>query len=144
MCRLDLALCECWATALDHLRRFFAPESSRPIMKPAAYVHRRSAGGASAHIHRSKVRSGDGKLLMNLRPSRPVYMSMQRMLRSLRSWAIGYVLFSVAGGITLAELQLHPWRRPLTHVDEAQRFVHAHYGATLENVEMVAKDGVTL
>ena len=113
-------------------------------MKPAAYVHRRSAGGASAHIHRSKVRSGDGKLLMNLRPSRPVYMSMQRMLRSLRSWAIGYVLFSVAGGITLAELQLHPWRRPLTHVDEAQRFVHARYGARLENAEIIAKDGVTL
>src|SRR5215469_377817 len=91
-----------------------------------------------------QVLSGTGKLFMNLRPLRPVYMSMRRTLRKLRSWAIGYAMFSVAGGITLAELQLHPWRRPLAHVDEAQRFVHAHYGSTLENVEMVAKDGVTL
>lgn len=69
---------------------------------------------------------------------------MRRALQILRSWAIGYVMFSIAGGITLAELQLHPWRRPLSRVEQARAFVRAHYGADLENVEITGKDGVTL
>jgi len=47
-------------------------------------------------------------------------------------------------GITLAELQLHPWRRPLTHSDEAVRFVRAHYAADLNSVDIVASDGIEL
>lgn len=69
---------------------------------------------------------------------------MRRALRSLRSWTIGYAMFSLAGGITLAELQLHPWRRPLAHTGRARAFIRARYGTELENVAITAADGVTL
>ena len=73
-------------------------------------------------------------------------MSMRKRLlrRVLIAGGVGYLLFSVAGGITLAELQLHPWRRAVSHSDEAAEFVRAHYGTVLENVEIAAKDGVAL
>jgi dipeptidyl aminopeptidase/acylaminoacyl peptidase len=71
-------------------------------------------------------------------------VKMRPVLRRLRSWTIGYVMFSIAGGITLAELQLHPWRRPLSDVDQARAFVRAHYGTELENIEISAKDGISL
>ena len=69
---------------------------------------------------------------------------MRRARRVLIGWTVGYLLFSVAGGITLAELQLHPWRRPLTHSAEAADFVRAHYKTQLENVEITAVDGIVL
>jgi dipeptidyl aminopeptidase/acylaminoacyl peptidase len=53
-------------------------------------------------------------------------------------------MFSIAGGITLAELQLHPWRRPLSRVEQARAFVRERYGVELESVEIATKDGVTL
>lgn len=57
---------------------------------------------------------------------------------------IGYVLFSIAGGITLAELQLHPWRRPLRYTQAAASIVRARYGVDLQNVGITAADGITL
>lgn len=69
---------------------------------------------------------------------------MRRARRIILGWVVGYVLFSVAGGITLAELQLHPWRRPLSHVTRAESYVRTHYNARLDNVEITAADGASL
>ena len=69
---------------------------------------------------------------------------MRRTLRLVRSWLIGYLLFSIAGGMTLAELQLHPWRRPLRYATAAASIVRVRYNVPLENVEITAADGVTL
>ena len=44
----------------------------------------------------------------------------------------------------LAELQLHPWRRPLSHTEQAANFIRAHYGTELQNVQILAADGATL
>ena len=73
-------------------------------------------------------------------------MSMrQRLLRRILILGLAaYLLFSVAGGVTLAELQLHPWRRALSHNEQAVEFVRSRYGTELENVEIVAKDGIVL
>ena len=81
---------------------------------------------------------------MNLQPLRLVFMNMRRARRILVAGALGYVLFSLIGGITLAELQLHPWRRAVTHAGKAAAFVKNHYGAVLEEVEIIASDGVHL
>jgi len=73
-------------------------------------------------------------------------MSMRRRLlrRVLIAGAISYLVFSVTGGITLAELQLHPGRRPLSHSQQAAEFVQARYGTELKNVEITALDGIVL
>jgi len=73
-------------------------------------------------------------------------MSMRKRLlrRIVIASCIAYLVFSIAGGITLAELQLHPWRRVLTHGQEAVSFVQARYGTELENVQISARDGVLL
>ena len=69
---------------------------------------------------------------------------MRRIRRILLGWTIGYLLFSIAGGVTLAELQLHPWRRPLIHSTRASDIVRSRYGAELQNIEITATDGVSL
>ena len=70
-------------------------------------------------------------------------MSMdQRLLRRVViAGTIGYLFFSVAGGITLAELQLHPWRRliPQSEQAAASALASARYGTKLENVEITAR-----
>jgi len=71
-------------------------------------------------------------------------MRKRLLRRILIASAIVYLVFSVAGGITLAELQLHPWRRALTHGEEAANFVRARYGTELENIEITARDAVVL
>jgi len=71
-------------------------------------------------------------------------MNMPRPRRILIACSAAYLLLAFAGGITLAELQLHPWRRPLTHSDDAVRFVRAHYATDLNNVELPASDGIEL
>jgi len=71
-------------------------------------------------------------------------MTMRRARRILLGWTIGYVLFSLAGGITLAELQLHPWRRLLSHSEQAANFVRNRYGVELQNIEIAASDGTSL
>src|SRR5690242_1530547 len=73
-------------------------------------------------------------------------MTMRKTLvrRILIASAVTYLVFSIAGGITLAELQLHPWKRAITHSEEAAQLVQARYGTRLENVEINAKDGVVL
>ena len=75
-----------------------------------------------------------------------IYMTMRwRLLRRvLIAGTVLYLVFSVAGGITLAELQLHPWRRALSHSEQAAEFVHARYRTELENVEITGQDGVVL
>lgn len=69
---------------------------------------------------------------------------MHRVRRILIGWTVGYVLFSIAGGITLAELQLHPWRRPLLHSQAIAEIARERFGAELDNVQITAADGVTL
>jgi len=71
-------------------------------------------------------------------------MHKRLVLRMAIASAIVYLLFCVAGGITLAELQLHPWRRAVTHGEEAAEFVYARYGTHLENIQITAKDGIVL
>lgn len=73
-------------------------------------------------------------------------MSMRKQLvgRLLFASTLSYVLFSLFGGITLAELQLHPWRRALSHTEEAATLVRADYETELENVRITAADGIAL
>lgn len=71
-------------------------------------------------------------------------MKMRRLRRVLIGWAVGYVLSSIAAGITLAELQLHPWRRPLAHTAEVAEIASSRFGAELQNVQITASDGVSL
>lgn len=59
-------------------------------------------------------------------------------------WAVGYVVFSIAGGIALAELQLHPWRKPLAHTRKISEFVHERFTTELQNVQITAADGASL
>ena len=69
----------------------------------------------------------------------------QRLLRRILILGLAaYLLVSVAGGVTLAELQLHPWRRALSHNEQAVEFVRSRYGTELGNVDIVAKDGMVL
>jgi hypothetical protein len=53
------------------------------------------------------------------------------------------VVLCVVGGI-LAEMQLHPPRRPVRHRAEVARVVHAVYGAELQDVSVASADGITL
>jgi len=54
-----------------------------------------------------------------------------------------YCLLSLAGGIVLAELALHPGRQPLRFEREAQR-IASEMGARLDDVSLQAADGTTL
>lgn len=69
---------------------------------------------------------------------------MDRIRRLMIGWAVGYVFFSFVGGITLAELQLHPSRRPLVNSEQVAEMGRARLGAELENAEITASDGVNL
>src|SRR5436305_4340388 len=71
-------------------------------------------------------------------------MTMRRARGLLLSWTISYLVFSIAGGITLAELQLHPWRRPLLNNEYATEIVRNRYGVELQNVGITAVDGAGL
>lgn len=71
-------------------------------------------------------------------------MNLRRIRGLIIRWVLGYVMLSIAGGITLAELQLHPWRRPLAHSYEAAEFVHERFDAELQNVQITAADGASL
>ena len=73
-------------------------------------------------------------------------MSMRLLRRILIATATAYLFFSIAGGITLAELQLHPWRRAIPQNEQAATaaFVYARYGTELQNVEITAQDGIIL
>ena len=71
-------------------------------------------------------------------------MRLRLVRRVLITGSIAYILFSVLAGITLAELQLRPWRRPISQGKEAAAFVRARYGTELENVAITASDGIVL
>src|SRR5690349_102569 len=71
-------------------------------------------------------------------------MNLRRIRVLTIQWVLGYVMFSIAGGITLAELQLHPWRRPLAHSQQAAEFVRERFDAELQNVQITAADGASL
>ena len=55
-----------------------------------------------------------------------------------------YGVFSLIGGILLAELQLHPPRRPIRNVPEVARVVRERYHADLQNVSVTASDEAVL
>jgi uncharacterized protein len=55
-----------------------------------------------------------------------------------------YAIFCIAGGILLAELQLHPWRMPMRHEASASQIVRTFYHTDLQNVSVTADDGITL
>lgn len=57
---------------------------------------------------------------------------------------LGYAILSVVGGILLAELQLHPPRRPIRHRAEVAAAARQYHSATLQDVVIVAQDGITL
>lgn len=71
-------------------------------------------------------------------------MNLRRIRVLTIQWVLGYVMFSIAGGITLAEFQLHPWRRPLAHSQQAAEFVSERFDAELQNVQITAADGASL
>jgi uncharacterized protein len=56
----------------------------------------------------------------------------------------GYLLFSIAAGIALAELQLHPLRRQLRESEQVAHWIRSQYGADLQKIELKASDGVLL
>jgi len=55
-----------------------------------------------------------------------------------------YAVGCVAGGVLLAEMQLHPPRRPIRHRAEFSRFVRDNFKAELLDVSIEAQDGITL
>jgi pimeloyl-ACP methyl ester carboxylesterase len=55
-----------------------------------------------------------------------------------------YVFGCIAGGILLAELQLHPPRRRITHRAEVAQAVREYHRASLEDVSIMVEDGATL
>jgi uncharacterized protein len=55
-----------------------------------------------------------------------------------------YLSMCVAGGILLAEMQLHPPRMPLRHAAQMRRYVKAMFGADLQDVAVTAADGAIL
>ena len=55
-----------------------------------------------------------------------------------------YLIVSIAGGIYLAEITLHLPRRPVTHTSLARATVQREFHAELQNVSIVAADGVAL
>ena len=55
-----------------------------------------------------------------------------------------YLAGCVAGGILLAELQLHPPRMPFRHVDEFTRSVRENNHADVNDASVTASDGIIL
>src|SRR5215471_18357961 len=68
---------------------------------------------------------------------------MRRALRILLKLLVGYVVVSIFGGILLAELSLHLYRRPLRH-EALIAARYSRFGALLEPVEIRAGDGAVL
>ncbi len=70
------------------------------------------------------------------------------MRRRLAGFALGfftlYFLFSIGGGIFLAEHTLHLPRRPIRHAELAQRTVASEFQAELQDVSVAASDGAIL
>jgi len=66
------------------------------------------------------------------------------VLKLLVAVLLLYGVFSVIGGILLAELQLHPPRRPIRNVPEVARTIRERYHADLQNVSVTASDGAVL
>lgn len=69
---------------------------------------------------------------------------MRRSLKLLGIVLTLYVLGCIAGGVLLAEMQLHPPRRPIRHAAELQRDVRQNYHADLQDVAITAADGAIL
>ena len=70
---------------------------------------------------------------------------MRKVLRRLSVTLLSlYVLFSIAGGIYLAEITLHLPRRPVTHAKLARATVQREFHAELQDVSIAAADGVSL
>jgi dipeptidyl aminopeptidase/acylaminoacyl peptidase len=66
------------------------------------------------------------------------------LVRAVVVLATAYMVFSLAGGLVLAEMQLHPHRRADIHTDEAARIFAARLGGHLDSVQIEAADGVPL
>jgi pimeloyl-ACP methyl ester carboxylesterase len=58
--------------------------------------------------------------------------------------AVLYCFGCVAGGVLLAELQLHPPRMPLRRAASFSRQVREYYGADLQEISIAAVDNVSL
>lgn len=68
----------------------------------------------------------------------------RRLLRAFLGAAVLYTLFSIAGGITLAEMQLHLWRKPLKYRNVVVQRARAEFQTSVEDVQITARDGIVL
>ena len=68
----------------------------------------------------------------------------RRRLKLLLIAIFGYAVLCLVGGILLAELQLHLWRRPIRHRAEVAAAARQFHGANLQDVAITARDGITL
>lgn len=69
---------------------------------------------------------------------------MARLRRILLVLIALYLLGCVAGGVLLADMQLHPPRRPLLHQAQFQQAIRQDFKADLKDVSIKAGDGAVL
>jgi pimeloyl-ACP methyl ester carboxylesterase len=70
-------------------------------------------------------------------------LTKRRTIAILLTLIAAYIALSIAGGIFLAEIALHPGRRPVIHEQEAQA-IAAEMNARLEDVELTTPDHTKL
>ncbi len=71
-------------------------------------------------------------------------MTKSRWVKLVSILIVGYVVLCLVGGILLAELQLHPPRRPIRHRAEFAVAARQYHGADLRDVAIATQDGITL
>ncbi len=71
-------------------------------------------------------------------------MLRRRALRLLGFVFLGYLIGCLLAGILLTEGALSPVRRPVNHRAEAATVVAKEFGATLQDAEITAADGIAL
>ncbi|HEV2113413.1 MAG TPA: alpha/beta fold hydrolase, partial [Terriglobales bacterium] len=69
---------------------------------------------------------------------------MRKFLKLLAVLVCGYLLLAAVAGVVIAEASLKLRRRPIQHRDEAVALVRERYQAQLQEVNVMAADGVVL
>lgn len=80
----------------------------------------------------------------NSRPPETRGRHWRRFVFALLAFVFVYVLFSVAGGLLLAEWALHPGRLPLRHSEQVHGAAQREFHATVRDVEIRSADDGTL
>lgn len=84
------------------------------------------------------------RLLGKFAPLTKPRRGLRRSVAALVAFVSIYALFSVAGGVFLAEWALHPGRLPLRHSEQVHEVARREFRATVHDVEIRAVDGTPL